>query len=66
MKKNIELTLEICKAVYDDIMNKYSMTKIEVCDYITRCSNHANQTREEYILDYYHNIVLKDNKKQYK
>ena len=53
MKKNVELTPEIIKAVYDDIMNKYGMTKREVCDYITQCSNNTNQSREEYILDYY-------------
>lgn len=62
MKKNVELTHEIVKGVYDDIMNKSAMTKIEVCDYITQCSNHSNQSREKYIFDYYHNIVLKDNK----
>lgn len=60
MKKNIELTPEIIKAVYDDIMNKYGITKREVCDYITRCSNNANQSREEYILDYYNFFILKD------
>lgn len=62
MKKNVELTPEIIKAVYDDIMNKHSMAKREVCDYITQCSNNTNQSREEYILDYYNNVILKDNK----
>lgn len=60
MKKNVELTPEIIKAVYDDIMNKHGMTKIEVCDYITQCSNNTNQSREEYILDYYNSFILKD------
>ena len=60
MKKNIELTPEIIKAVYDDIMNKHGMTKREVCDYITQCSNNTNQSREEYILDYYNFFILKD------
>lgn len=60
MKKNVELTPEIIKAVYDDIMNKHGMTKREVCDYITRCSNNTNQSREEYILDYYNFFILKD------
>ena len=60
MKKNVELTPEIIKAVYDDIMNKYGMTTIEVCDYITQCSNNTNQSREEYILDYYNFFILKD------
>lgn len=62
MKKNVELTPEIIKAVYDDIMNKYAMTTIEVCDYITQCSNNTNQSREKYILDYYNFFILKDDK----
>lgn len=60
MKKNIELTPEIIKAVYDDIMNKHGITKREVCDYITQCSNNTNQSREEYIFDYYNFFILKD------
>lgn len=60
MKKNVELTPEIIKAVYDDIMNKHGMTKREVCDYITQCSNNTNQSREGYILDYYNFFILKD------
>lgn len=60
MKKNIELTPEIIKAVYDDIMNKHGIIKREVCDYITQCSNNTNQSREEYILDYYNFFILKD------
>lgn len=60
MKKNVELTPEIIKAVHDDIMNKHGMTKREVCDYITQCSNNTNQSREEYILDYYNFFILKD------
>lgn len=60
MKKNVELTPEIIKAVYDDIMDKHGMTKREVCDYITQCSNNTNQSREEYILDYYNFFILKD------
>jgi len=60
MKKNVELTPEIIKVVYDDIMNKYAMTKREVCDYIIQCSNNTNQSREEYILDYYNFFILKD------
>lgn len=60
MKKNVELTPEIIKAVYDDIMNKYAMTKREVYDYITQCSNNTNQSREEYILNYYNFFILKD------
>ena len=60
MKKNVEVTPEIIKAIYDDIMNKHGMTEREVCDYITRCSNNTNQSREEYILNYYNSFILKD------
>lgn len=60
MKTNVELSPEIINAVYDDIMNKHGMTKIEVCDYITQCSNNTNQSREEYILNYYNFFILKD------
>lgn len=60
MKKNVELTPEIIKAVYDDIMNKHGMTKLKVYNYITQCSNNTNQSCEEYILDYYNFFILKD------
>lgn len=60
MKKNVEPTPEIIKAVYDDIINKHDMTKREVYDYITQCSNNTNQSREEYICDYYNFFILKD------
>lgn len=60
MKKNVKPTPEIINAVYDDIMNKHGITEREVCDYITRCSNNTNQSREEYILDYYNFFILKD------
>lgn len=60
MKTNVELNPKIIKAVYDDIMNKHAVTKREVCDHITQCSNNTNQSREEYILDYYNFFILKD------
>lgn len=60
MKTNVELSPEIIKAVYDDIMNKHGMAKREFYNYITRCSNNTNQSREEYILDYYNFFILKD------
>lgn len=60
MKKNVKLTPEIINAVYDDIMNKHGITEREVCDYITQCSNNTNQSREEYILNYYNSFILKD------
>lgn len=60
MKKNVEPTPKIIKAVYNDIMNKHDMTTREVYAYITQCSNNTNQSREEYILDYYNSFILKD------
>lgn len=60
MKKNVKPTPEIINAIYDDIMNKHGMTEREVCDYITQCSNNTNQSREEYILNYYNSFILKD------
>lgn len=41
-------------------MNKHGITEREVCDYITQCSNNTNQSREEYILNYYNSFILKD------
>lgn len=62
MKTNVELNPEIVNAVYDNIMQIYEISKQEVYDYITRNANLNNQSREQYILCYYENIKLKDNK----
>lgn len=62
MKTNIELSPEIINAVYDNIMQIYEISKREVYDYITHNANLNKQSREEYILTYYENIILKDNK----
>lgn len=62
MKTNVELSPEIINAVYDNIMQIYEISKREVYDYITHNANLNNQSREEYILTYYENIILKDNK----
>lgn len=62
MKKNVELSPEIINAVYDNIMQIYEISKREVYDYITHNANLNNQSREQYILYYYENIKLKDNK----
>lgn len=62
MKKNVELSPEIVNAVYQDIVSKYNITNEEVYNYITNASNTYKQSREEYILTYYENIILKDNK----
>lgn len=62
MKTNVELNPEIVNAVYQDIVSKYNITNEEVYNYITNASNIYKQSREEYILTYYENISLKDNK----
>lgn len=62
MKKNVEFTPEIVKAVYKDIAYKYNISEHEIYGYITYNANLNNQSREEYILTYYENIILKDNK----
>ena len=62
MKTNVELSPKIINAVYDNIMQIYEMSKQEIYDYITHNANLNKQSREEYILYYYENIILKDNK----
>lgn len=62
MKTNVELNPEIVNAVYQDIVSKYNITDEEAYNYITNDSNNNKQSREEYILTYYENIILKDNK----
>lgn len=62
MKTNVELTPEIIKAVYEDIMCKYNISTNETYTYITHNANLNKQSREEYILTYYETIILKDNK----
>lgn len=62
MKENITVTAGMINAVYDHIGHKNNMNNEQVCEHITRNSRLINQSREEYIFDYYHNIVLKDNK----
>ena len=62
MKTNVELNPKIVNAVYQDIVSKYNITNEEVYNYITNASNTYKQSREEYILTYYENIILKDNK----
>lgn len=61
MKTNVELNPKIINAVYDNIMQIYEISKREVYDYITHNANLNKQSREEYILNYYENIRLKDN-----
>lgn len=58
----LELSDEIINRVYYDIYNKYGMDYKDIYGYITHNANLNNQSREQYILYYYKNIKLKDNK----
>lgn len=62
MKTNVELSPEIINAVYNDIMRVYGINEQECYNYIIHNINLNKQSREEYILTYYENIILKDNK----
>lgn len=62
MKNNIKITNVMIDAIYKDIADKTNMSNNQIYNYITGNSYINGQTREEYIFDYYHNIVLKDNK----
>jgi hypothetical protein len=58
----LELSDEVINRVYYDIYNIYGMDYKGIYDYITYNANLNNQSREQYILYYYENIKLKDNK----
>ena len=58
----LELSDEVINRVYYDIYNIYGMDYKDIYDYITHNANLNNQSREQYIFNYYENISLKDNK----
>lgn len=62
MEENVKLTNDIVKAVYAHISKRYSIDNVQVFEFITKQANINNQSREQYILYYYENIKLKDNK----
>lgn len=62
MKTTIDINAKIVNAVYNDIMRVYSISEQECYNYITNNANINKQSREEYILSYYENIILKNNK----
>lgn len=62
MKTNVEINVEIVNAVYNDIIRVHGINEQEAYNYITNNANLNKQSREEYILTYYENIILKDNK----
>lgn len=62
MEENIKITNDIIKAVYAHISKRYNIEDIQVFEFITEQADINNQYDEEYILSYYENIILKDNK----
>lgn len=62
MKTTIDINAKIANAVYNDIMCVYGISEQECYNYITNNANINKQSREEYILSYYENIILKNNK----
>lgn len=60
MKTTIEINAKIVNAVYNDIMRVYGISEQECYNYITNNANINKQSREEYILSYYENIILKN------
>lgn len=62
MKTTIDINAKIGNAVYNDIMRIYGISEQECYNYITNNANINKQSREEYILSYYENIILKNNK----
>lgn len=62
MKTTIDINAKIVNAVYNDIMCVYGISEQECYNYITNNANINKQSREEYILSYYENIILKNNK----
>lgn len=58
----LELSDEVINRVYYDIYNIYGMDYKGIYDYITYNANLNGQSREGYILAYYEDIILKDNK----
>lgn len=62
MKTTIDINAKIVNTVYNDIMRVYGINEQECYNYITNNANINKQSREEYILSYYENIILKNNK----
>lgn len=56
----LELSDEVIDRVYYDIYNTYGMDYKDIYGYITHNANINNQTREQYIFNYYENIRIKD------
>lgn len=62
MEENIKITNDIIKAVYAHNSKRYNIDNIQLFEFITKQADINNQSLEQYILNYYENSKLKDNK----
>lgn len=60
MEENIKITNDIIKAVYAHISKRYNIDNIQVFEFITNQADINNQSCNDYVLDYYNNVILKD------
>ena len=60
MEEHIKITNDIIKAVYNHISKRYNIDNIQVFEFITKQADINNQACNDYILDYYNNVILKD------
>ena len=60
MEENIKITNDIIKAVYAHISKRYNIDNIQVFEFITNQADINNQSGNDYILNYYNNVILKD------
>lgn len=60
MEENIKITNNIIKAVYAHISKRYNIDNIQVFEFITNQADINNQSCNDYMLDYYNNVILKD------
>lgn len=60
MKENIKVTNDIIKAVYNHIGKRYNIDNIQVFEFITNQADINNQSGNDYMLNYYNNVILKD------
>ena len=60
MEENVEITSDIIKAVYAHISKRYNIDNVQVFEFITKQADVNNQARDDYMRDYYNNVILKD------
>ena len=62
MEENVKITNDIVKAVYAHISKRYNIgVNVQIFEFITKQADINNQDRDDYILDYYRQFILKPN-----